>query len=239
MRPALAPLLLMALAGPLTAGGTVLYGGHFSPPHVTHVAEALAARAAVGASRVILIPSAPRAQQHEHRRTEPGWLDVPPHRRFAMTWLATRGQPGLDASPVEVGRPEVGYSSSRTVLELSGRLEQPVWLLMGSDVLARLPDWERVDEVLDRVHLLVTEYPPRLLALPPRLAARYREVSPGTYEGAGGRRLLLRRFDSGGISSGQVRRAIGERRPIDALVPPWVARYIAHFRLYEPAGRTP
>jgi nicotinate-nucleotide adenylyltransferase len=232
-------MLFMALGHPLTAGGVVLYGGHFSPPHVTHLAEALAARAEVGASKVILIPSAPRAQQHEHRRTEPGWLEVPPHRRYAMTWLATRGRPGLEASPVEVGRTEVGYSSSRTVLELAARVEQPVWLLMGSDVLARLPDWERVDEVLERVDLLVTEYPPRLLTLPPRLAARYRQVSPGTYVSPTGRRLLLRRFDTGGISSGQVRHAVAEGRPIDALVPPWVARYIAHYRLYEPGGGTP
>lgn len=233
-------LALSAIAGACgaTPRGVVLYGGHFSPPHRTHVAEALAACAEVNARRVVFIPSAPRALQHEAARLTPGWTEVPAHRRVAMTWLATRGHPRLEVSSVEAGRPRPGYSSAETILELAGRLEGPVWLLMGTDVLERLPTWPHVEKILARVNVLATEYPPWRLGpltsyLPVRLAGRYREVAPSTWQGPAGTRILLRRFPTGGVSSGQVRRALEEGRSVDALVPGWVARYIGHFGLYR------
>lgn len=221
--------------------GVVLYGGHFSPPHCTHVAEAVAALLAVGARQVLFIPSAPHAVQHEGARSGPGWHDVSPHRRVAMTWLATRGHPGLSVSCIEAGRTWPRYSSSQTVLDLAARLEGPVWLLMGSDVLDRLHQWEHFKEILRTVDLIVTEYPPRRLGplashLPATIASRYHEVAPDAWLGPGGRRILLRRFATGAVSSGQVRRAIEEGRPIEHLVGPLVARYIARFRLYRTPG---
>jgi nicotinate-nucleotide adenylyltransferase len=232
-----------ALAGapprppPPEGRGVVLYGGHFNPPHVAHVAEALAARRAVGARQVLLVPSAPRAAQHEGARVSPAWHHVPAHRRVAMTWLATRGHPDLAVSPLEAGRTDVNYSSSRTVLELAARLEQPVWLLMGTDVLESLPRWERAADVLAAVDLLVTEYPPRPLGrlqdhLPAALASLYREVAPGVYRRPGGREIRLVRFATGGVASGHVRRARETGRPITGLVPRMVERYIEHFGLY-------
>jgi nicotinate (nicotinamide) nucleotide adenylyltransferase len=235
---------LLALSLPLAAGvhaeGLVLYGGSFCPPHRTHIAEARLGARAVGATRTILIPTSPGAVQYGPVRRTGAWHAVCSRQRLAMTWLATRGHPELEVSPIEVARPSQGYSTSRTALELAASHPGPVWLLVGADVMASLRTWERLPEVLSRVGLLVNEYPPHELGslpeyLPPSLGARYRRTGPRRWRHADGPEVRFVKLATGALSSGQVRRAAAAGEDLTPLVPRLVARYIEHHGLFGAA----
>lgn len=227
----------------LAAEGTILYGGSFCPPHRTHLQEARAARRAVDARRVVLVPTSPGATQYAQQRGTAGWVGVDELQRLAMTWLATRGEPGLEVSAIEAARPEPGYSTSRTVLEMAARTDEPLWLLIGADVMAEIDGWRDLPAVLAAAHLLVSEYPPHELLqpatyLPAELAARYRQVGPRSWlDASTGRRIEYRRLETDGLSSSRVRRAAAHGEDLERFVPPQVARYIRHHRLFGWPGK--
>lgn len=230
--------LAAALAAPgLLAEGVVLYGGSFCPPHRTHLAEARLGARAVGASRTILIPTSPGAVQYDAIRRSGEWHSVGGLQRLAMAWLATRGQPDLEVSAIEVARPREGYSTSRTILELAATREDPVWVLVGADVMNTLRTWDRVDTVLSRVNLLVNEYPPHELGalpdyLPPPLARRYRSLGARRWRHEAGPEVRFTKLATGALSSRRVRQAAARGEDLTPLVPRLVARYIEHHGLF-------
>ena len=241
--PFVAAVLGMTLAAAATAGEpVVLYGGSFCPPHRTHLAEARLGAQAVGASRTILVPASPGAVQYDAARKRGPWHAVGGLERLAMTWLATRGHPELEVSPVEVARPGVGYSTTRTLLEAAAVHDGPVWVLVGADVMATLPSWDRVDELLTRVNLLVNEYPPHELGalpdhLPPALAVRYRPAGIRRWRHDSGREVRFVKLDTGDLSSRRVRQAAAAGEDLTRYVPRLVARYIEHHGLFGVGSR--
>lgn len=88
------------------------------------------------------------------------------------------------------------------------------FFVIGADQLADFPTWKEPDRVLELARLAV--------------AAR-----PGYASPLESRRVVVFELEPHEVSSTGVRRRVAAGEPIDALVPPDVAAYVAAHRLYR------
>jgi len=199
-----------------------ILGGTFDPIHLGHLIPAIYAFNHLRLDRLLLIPSA--SPVHRPRHHPASSAD-----RLHMCRLAAAAAPGLEASDLEVDRPEPSY----TVLTLrrlrdSLGAEAALVLLVGEDNLASLHTWREVSTIFD----LAT------VALLPRPGCGEMDLSPlreavGEEAVAG---LLARRVPSPEVpvSATDVRRRLRQGEAITGLVPASVAAYIAEVGLYRP-----
>jgi nicotinate-nucleotide adenylyltransferase len=118
--------------------GVALYGGAFDPPHLGHVAVADAARAELGAERLVVLVS----ERPGHRG-----VHAPAADRLDLARAAFPGDDvRLDPYPrtVELLRAEA--------------FEDPVFVV-GADQFCDFLDWAEPDEVLERTRLAVATRP--------------------------------------------------------------------------------
>jgi len=153
---------------------------------------------------------------------------------MAMVELAIADEPSWCASDLELSRPGPSYTID-TVLALPAALGEPpdarVFLILGSDNLAGLGGWHRVQELLELAQPIVVlregdppELPPRLIRalsgeLVRRLQQGFLRLPPASGRATDLRAALAR----------------GERELRD--LPPAVLEYIRERDLYaDPAG---
>lgn len=222
-------------ASPASRALQVYYGGTFDPVHNAHLAIARAARDGLGAS-VHLVPAA----DPPHRaRPGAGAAD-----RARMVALAIAGEDGLqlDRCELERARRQPGRPSWTvdTLAELRATVgpDVPLAWVVGGDSLAGLEGWHRWQALFDLAHLVVVERPgsPLPAMLPPALRAvvrgggwcpdpeGLRAVPAGCLY-----RLAMPLLE---ISSTGVRARLAAGQPVDGLVHPDVAAFIARHRLY-------
>jgi nicotinate-nucleotide adenylyltransferase len=124
------------------ADSIVLFGGTFDPVHIGHTTVVQHAAGSLRASAVVFIP----ARRSPHKSEAPL---APADHRTRMLELAIAELPGFSVSRCELDRPEPSYTYD-TVMEF--RTTRPdaklVWLV-GTDMLASLPRWYRIRELLD------------------------------------------------------------------------------------------
>lgn len=191
-----------------------ILGGTFDPPHAGHLAAARAARDALGLDRVLLVV-ANLPWQKAPSRTITGAED-----RLAMVEAAVEGEPGLEASRLELDRGGPSYTID-TVEQLcrekaaAGRPAPELFLVVGADLVPTLDTWERPDDLRRLVTLVVVTRP--------------RSPAPGTPTG-----WRTVQVDGGGVdvSSSDVRRLLAEGRPVGTAVPEAVVRCIRRRGLY-------
>jgi nicotinate-nucleotide adenylyltransferase len=179
------------------------------------VAAAERCRDALGLDRVLLVVANDPWQKTPERTISP------PADRLAMVQAAVEGLERIEASAMEIERGGPSYTID-TVEELqrvasSRRRPDPeCFVIIGADLAATLHTWRRSDELRRRAALAVVSRPraPRHPVLP---GWRVTEV-PGV------------EID---VSSSQIRQALAEGRPIDAMVPPGVIRCIHSRDLYS------
>jgi nicotinate-nucleotide adenylyltransferase len=192
-------------------------GGTFDPIHNAHLIVAEEARAWLNLAGVIFVPAG-----------QP-WLkvDVPisaAEHRLQMVRLAIAGKPYCELSTVEVERPGPSYMVD-TMAELRGRLgaEDELFLILGWDNLAALPQWHEPAKLITMCHLVAISRPdfPRpnlkkLNALVPGLAKRV---------------LVMDKLNID-ISASLIRERVSRGLSIRHLVPGPVNEYIKHNHLY-------
>jgi len=128
-----------------------LFGGSFDPIHVGHLHAARAASQAFGLARVVFVPA---------RRSpfKPGRELAPAADRLEMIRLAIRGEPGFEASDLELERAGPSYTID-TVRALPAALgvqgSAAIHLILGSDVLDGLAGWREARALLERVQPVV------------------------------------------------------------------------------------
>lgn len=193
-----------------------LLGGTFDPVHLGHMGVARAA-AASGLDAVTLVPA--RHPPHKEREDIAG-----PFHRYAMTALATAGEPRLRVSAFEVSRDAPSYTID-TARHFSGKGHE-VSLIMGSDSLAELTSWRECHELLQLCR--VTVYPRRPLH---RREVEERLPAWITEHGRAGR---IRWLESQpvDVSSTEIRRRLRSGEAVTGLLPDPVAEYIMKHRLY-------
>jgi nicotinate-nucleotide adenylyltransferase len=191
-----------------------LFGGTFDPPHAGHLDAAARCRDALALDRVLLVVANHPWQKAPRRAVTPA------EDRFAMVAAAAEGMPGVEASRLEIDRGGPSYTVE-TVEELHRRARQagrPVpdlYVVVGADLVASLPTWERVDDLRRSVTLVVVSRP----------------AGPEPPDPAGWRVV---RVDGRGVevSSSEVRALLAGGRPVDGLVPDPVVRCIRRRELY-------
>jgi nicotinate-nucleotide adenylyltransferase len=192
-----------------------ILGGTFNPPHVAHLACARAAREQLGLDRVALMPVA--APPHKPLPDDPG-AQV----RLELCRLAAAGEEGLEVCDLEVRRGGASYTVA-TLEELHAtRPEDELTFIAGGDMAASLPRWREPERVLELARFAVAE----------RSEARRAEVERETAGLRGRDRIVFLDLPPIDASSSEVRRRVAAGEPIDDLVAPAVAAYIAEHGLY-------
>jgi nicotinate-nucleotide adenylyltransferase len=209
-----------------------ILGGTLDPVHSGHIDTALAARAALGLDRVLVMPSG-----------------LPPHRtppvasrfhRFAMAALAVSGVDGLEVSDLEIGSDRPCYTfETLERLHENGLAADEIFFITGADAFAEIGTWRRFPEVLDMAQFVVVSRPgfpiATLRSTLPSLAPRMRNAGGAASTAVDGTHatwVLLLDAATRDVSSTTVRRNREAGRSIADLVPPAVGTYIEQHRLY-------
>ena len=182
-----------------------IFGGSFNPPHIAHLLAVTYALATAPIDEVLVVP----VYRHPFAKELASFED-----RFEMCRLALAWIPGVRVSDVE----RVLGGESKTLRTLEHLLEHhPDWslrLLLGADVLADAPKWNRFDRVSELA-------PPILLGRAGVVGTRAPEsVLPY-------------------VSSTEIREALeaGDEETVRLKVPAAVIDYITARGLYHRRGR--
>ena len=184
-----------------------ILGGTFDPPHVGHLLAAGSAIERLGLDRVILIPA--------HRQPLKAGTEITagPH-RLAMCERLAACDPRLSVDPVELDRGGLSFTVDTLRAYRRTRPDAELFLLMGEDAAASLPQWRE----------------PEAIAGLARIVVLTREGGTGAAVTVG-ERLATRRVD---VSATEVRARVRAGLPIRGMVPDGVAAYIVEHRLYGP-----
>ena len=186
-----------------------ILGGTFDPIHVGHLAAAAEVRASLHLDRVLLMVANVPWQKVGTRRVTPA------EQRLVVVRAGAEGIDGVEASRLEIDRGGPSYTAD-TVAELAGMHPgAELFLVVGSDIVPDLPTWERVDEVMAAVTLVVVNRPGAEPLLPPPPWRALTVVVPSI-----------------DVSSSDLRARVATGRPIDALVPPAAVRQVRRLGLY-------
>jgi nicotinate-nucleotide adenylyltransferase len=207
-----------------------ILGGTFNPPHRGHLALACHAREQLGLERVLLMPAC--ASPGKPPEDEPN--PARPEQRLEMCRLAAAVE-GLCACALEIERGGPSYTVD-TLRDLhAAHPDTELTLILGADVARTLPSWHEAlrlpglarlaiaqradsetDGVLDELERLGWAAVPRSL----------------DRHSAGGPVGILN-MPTIDVSSSLVRERVRRGLPIEELVGPAVAAYIAAHRLYR------
>ena len=147
----------------------VVYGGTFDPFHNGHLSVARCLLGELEAERVVVVP----AGRPRLRNSPPV---ASPEDRLTMARLATRGEPGIEVSDVDIIRPGTTYSID-TIADLRRVYgdDHGYFLAIGSDAAVDLHRWHRYDDLLDVCTIAVVRRPGASLSsdvrLPPATAS--------------------------------------------------------------------
>ena len=202
------------------------FGGTFDPVHHGHLIVARVLGAVCRFERIVLVPAA-----------------VPPHKppplacgahRLAMLQLATDQDDRLDVSDLELGRSGPSYTlDTLTALRQQHGPDVELYWIIGTDMLAELPNWRRVENVLEIARIVVASRLTRPEA-PEDVLAHLRGKLP---------RKHLKHLREGlvetpliSISSSAIRRRLEANQSVRFMVPSVVNDYIAVHRIYQGAS---
>lgn len=200
----------------MTGARIGVLGGTFDPVHNGHLAIASSLREALDLERVVWVP----AGQPPHKQGQIVSSDAD---RLAMLELAVAGSPVDAISRADLDRGGPSYTAD--LLEILHRQFAPNTLvfLMGEDSLRDLPAWHDPERIIRLAELAVAARP----GIETDLDVIERQIP--TARG----RIFLVTTPEISISSSDIRRRVRDGEPIDILVPPAVARYIADHGLYR------
>lgn len=191
---------------------TVLYGGAFDPVHVGHLFIGREALRILAPAKLILIPTGLPNPDFDKS------ICASAADRKAMLQIAFSDMADVAVSEVELqraGKPSYFIETLAALLPFIGP-ERPV-LLVGEDQLLSFPKWYRYRDILKQTDLWFVPRAEIRRSPRPDLPARLLfDVNP---------------FDN--LSSTLIRDRIRAGFSIRELVPPGVAAYIMHHRLYQ------
>ena len=131
-----------------------ILGGTFNPPHLGHLELARHARDELGLAEVWLVPARLAPHKAGARDQDPG-----PEHRLAMCRLAVAGEPRLSVSEIELEREGPSYTVDTLISIHDQHPDVQPTLILGADVAATLPSWQRPAELLELADLAVALRP--------------------------------------------------------------------------------
>ncbi len=193
-----------------------ILGGTFNPPHLGHLVCAQEAYIQLELERVILIPA--RQPPHKPVDEEPG-----AEHRLKLCRLAVEGDPRFEVSELELDRDGPSYTVDTLSLLHSSAPDTDLYMILGGDIAAGLPDWHEPERVLSLATVAVAKRRGTSRELVEQSLARLR----------GGERTRFFHMPRIGVSSTFIRERVRARQSIRYLVPDRVAGYIAEQGLYR------
>jgi nicotinate-nucleotide adenylyltransferase len=193
-----------------------ILGGTFNPPHFGHLICAQEAYVALQLDAVTLMPA--RIPPHKPVEDEPG-----PDHRYELCRLAVEDDQRMTVADLELRRSGMSYTID-TLDQLRTRdPDSELFLIVGGDVAAGLPNWREPERVLDVATLAVAK----------RGGTPRAEVQDALAALGGAERTRYFPMPRIEISSTEIRRRVGIGEPIRYLVPDAVAGYIERENLYR------
>jgi nicotinate-nucleotide adenylyltransferase len=192
-----------------------ILGGAFNPPHIGHLVCAQEALVHLELGRVMFVPMG--MPPHRELEEDPG-----AEARLEMCELATAGDDRFEVSRTEVDRDGPSYTAD-TLAEL--RQERPddeLFLIVGGDRAASLPEWHEPERVLELAQVCAFE----------RTGVHREAIAVKIARLKGAARVRFLDMPALQVSSSMVRRRVARGLPVRYLVPEKVGSYIAEKGLY-------
>jgi nicotinate-nucleotide adenylyltransferase len=143
--------------------------------------------------------------------------------RLRLTELAAEGEDRIGASDIEVRREGLSYTYLTLEQLHDEDPERELTFLMGADMAAALPSWEKPERVVELARLGVAARP----------GVDLDDIETALQQvGAAGRAEIIAMPECE-ISSSMVRERVAAGEPIEGLVPAPVAEMIAREGLYQ------
>ena len=129
-----------------------ILGGNFNPVHNAHLLVADQVRQQLGLDEVRLMPEfiPPHADKKE---------TIDEKHRLNMLLLAINGVEGLDIETIELERQGVSYTYDTMKLLKEANPDTDYYFIIGADMVAYLPKWYRIDELVDMVQFVGVQRP--------------------------------------------------------------------------------
>ncbi|MGQ0803657.1 MAG: nicotinate-nucleotide adenylyltransferase [Actinomycetota bacterium] len=182
-------------------------GGTFDPVHVGHVVAAVDTRAALDLDRVLMVVAGDPWQKRD--RVVASAAD-----RLALVEAAVADVDGVEASAIEVERE--GPSVTADTLEALAAPDRELFLVLGTDAVANMPTWRRLEETRHLATVAIVERGGLGGVSPPGNGWRVEHVK-------------IPQLD---VASTDLRDRLATGRPIEGLVPPAAVRVIRKRGLY-------
>jgi len=209
-----------------------LLGGTFDPVHKGHLQLANRVLDRYRFDKILFIPAANPPHKNEAVVCKVG-------HRLQMLRLAIAGNHRFDLSEIEISREKVSYTFD-TIQELQRRSNDEVFyhFIIGFDVLSEIETWYRWQELLGVTNFIVAVRPGFSLKQMKQLLERngFFPDDGGTDRWIGeqtGNEILFLADEIADVSSTEIRNRIGTKKQWTDFVPPEVADYIIHNRLYN------
>jgi len=192
-------------------------GGTFDPIHLGHLLIAEEARNRMNLAEILFVPAG-----LPWLKTDRTILAA--EHRVEMVRLAIADKPYFRLSTVEVERAGSSYTVD-TMADLQGQIgaEDELFLILGWDSLAELPEWQEPSRLITMCRLLVVPRPgysrPKLKSLEAGI--------PGISQ-----RVMLLDKPEIDISASNIRDRLAKGLSVHHLVPKPVNEYIKEHRLY-------
>lgn len=188
-------------------------GGTFDPVHIGHLVCAEEARWQFRLDEVIWIPA---GQPWQKRGRDVSSAED----RYMMTVLATKSNGHFSVSRIDIDRggPTYTLETLRALRSFYGDKAELLFIT-GSDAVKQILTWKDPEALFAEAHFIAATRPDFDLA--------------ASDLGRFGDKVTVMQIPALAISSTDIRRRVGEGRPIAYLVPPEVERYIADHDLYR------
>lgn len=186
-----------------------LLGGTFDPPHLGHLVAAEVARVVLGLDAIHFVVAG-----------EPWMKDriSPAEHRVRMVELAVADNDCFHANRTEIDRPGPTYTVD-TLRQLSdANPDVELYFLLGTDAVAKLPDWKQGEEALKLATFVAIPRPGHEVTLEGPTLGRVRRLDAPAID----------------ISSTDLRRRFREGGAVRYQLPAPVERYVREQGLYTP-----
>ena len=135
----------------------IVMGGSFNPPTMAHLRLMLGAVNALGADKGVFIPSSDGYVKAKMKRARYPGETFSESVRLKMLQAMTEDDPRLMADDLEYHRKGKGYPYG-TMLEIQAKYpDATLYFLAGGDKVDVFPRWHRINEFLERFHIIMVK----------------------------------------------------------------------------------
>lgn len=197
-----------------------IMGGTFDPIHYGHLIAAEEAKDKFAMDKVLFIPSGDPPHKKNYKVT-------PAELRYAMTLLATVGNPKFEVSRIEINRKGYSYTID-TLREIRENCpEADYYFITGADAILDILSWKDPKELLRLCKFIAATRPGYCLNQLDRVMAK---LGYGSWREE--KLVSILEIPAVSISSTEIRLRVQNGQSIRYLVPDEVLQFIMKNKLY-------